>query len=135
MTISPLFCSVLILTEHLVSDYTHISVIRTTPEETMSRASPEFSLSTPQSPSGVLSYGYGDLSSSFIKHRALRCLVSAGVRPRGLGEDGRRWRSILSLTGYFALITHFTLWSDPFYNWLTRILSYARFICLHQLHR
>lgn len=137
MMISPLFCSVLLLTEHLLSDYTQISVIRKTPGETMSRTSPEFSLSTPQNPSGVPGYSYGhvDLSSSFIKRQALRCLVAAGVRPGRLAEDRRRCRSILSLPGYFSVITHFTLWSDLFYNSLTRILSYAPFICLHQLHR
>lgn len=137
MMISPPLCSVLLLTEHLLSNYTRISVITKTTEETMSLTSPEFSLSTPQNPTGVLGYSYGelDLSSSFIKHSALCCLVSGGVRPGWLAEDRKRRCSILSLPGYFSLMTHFTLWSDLFYNSLTWILSCARFICLHQLHR
>lgn len=47
--------------------------------------------------------------------------------PAGWREAGGGAAPSLSLPGYFSLITHFTLWSDPFYNWLTRILGCALF--------
>lgn len=50
-------------------------------------------------------------------------------------EDGG---STLMLPGWFSLITHFTLWSDQFYNLVAKDLqlcSFYRFMGLHQLHR
>lgn len=106
-----------LLTEHLLSSHTRILSL-----ERHQRRQWEFSLSSLQAPHGVLGYSRGQLA------RTLGPALS-WCEPR---------RKTVMLPGWFSLITHFTLWSDQFYNLVAKDLqlcSFYRFMGLHQLHR